>query len=202
MSILKTSTRSLVIGGLFFMLPLLIIILAGGKIIQILLPVGRWLSKTLALHSVFGAASVLIACLFLILLICFFSGLLIQKGFVRKWSDSVEEKLFIHFPSLQMLKFRIIGDQENAIYEFWHAILLEEDNSFNIAFITEESDDFITVFIPDAPKADAGEVRYIKKSQAKYYPITMQQAMSSLYGFGKGMHIEEKIKSKAVKNPS
>ena len=195
MSILKSSTRSLVIGGLFFMIPLLVIIVAGGKIFQILLPIGRWISETLALHTVFGKASVLIVCIALILLICILSGYLIQKGFVHKWSNSVEEKLFIHFPSLQMWKYRVIGEQENVINEFWQAILLEEDNGFNIAFITEESEDFLTLYIPDAPKADAGQIRFVPKSKVKYLSISMQQAMSSLYSFGKGMRIEQKLKA-------
>ena len=194
MSILKSSTRSLVIGGVFFVLPILIIVVIGGKVIKLALPIGHWLSNTLGLHSIFGKTSVLIACLLIILIICLISGYLIQKGLMHKWSNQVEEKLFIHFPSLQMFKYRFLAEEDNSIYDFWQAILLKEENSYTIAFITETSEEFMTLYIPDAPRLDAGEVRYVPKNSIEYHSITMKKAMESLYAFGKGMNIEKKLK--------
>ena len=194
MSILKSSTRSLVIGGIFFVLPILIIVILGGKIIKLALPIGHWLSNTLGLHSVFGKASVLIACLLVILIICLISGYLIQKGLMHKWNNRVEEKLFIHFPSLQMFKYRFLAEEDNSMYDFWQAILLKDENSYIIAFITETTEEFLTLYIPDAPRLDAGEVRYVPKKSIEYHSITMKKAMGSLYAFGKGMNIEKKLK--------
>ncbi|MDU8885337.1 hypothetical protein RXV94_04130 [Yeosuana sp. MJ-SS3] len=193
MSILKKSTRSMIVGGLFFMVPLLLVLVVTTKIFQIVLPFGRKISNVLDLHSVFGKASVTIVCIILILLICLISGLLIEKGFVKKWSNSVEEKLFIHFPSLQMLKYRLIGDKKSVINELWQAVLVYEDGGYSIAFITESTEKFVTLFFPDAPKIDAGQVKYIPKEEFKYIPITMKEAMSSLYSFGKNMNIEKMV---------
>jgi len=175
------------------MVPLLLVLVVTTKVFHLVLPVGRKISNALDLHSVFGKASVAIVCIILILLFCLISGLLIEKGFVKKWSDNVEEKLFIHFPSLQMLKYRLIGDKKSVINEFWQAVLVYEDGGYSIAFITETSEKFVTLFFPDAPKIDAGQVKYILKEEFKYIPITMKEAMSSLYSFGKNMTIEKRI---------
>jgi len=173
MPVLKKSTRSTIVGGLFFMLPLLILLVAGKKIFLIISPLGRKLSNLLELHSVIGKVSVLIASFFLILLICMLSGLLIEKEFVKKWSNNVEGKLFIHLTSLQMLKYRLIGDKKSVTNEFWHAPLILEDSGYSIAFITESTENFITPSFPDAPKIDAGQVRYFPKKDFIYHTITI-----------------------------
>ena len=183
----------MILGGLFFIIPLLLIIMAIKKTFQLVLPVARRLSVALELHTILGKASVIIICVILILLICLFGGYLVQKGFVKKWSNNVEEKLFILFPSFQILKYRIIDDKNNTLNELWNAILFKEDTYYKIAFITETSESFITIFIPDAPKMDAGEIRYVPKNELEYHNISMKEAMSSLYGFGKGMDVDNKL---------
>lgn len=192
---LRKSTRALIFGGLFFLIPFLLVIILGGKAIKILSPLGHVISDSLELHSIFGKTSVFIVCLLLILGICLVSGYFIQKGIFKKWSSRIEEQLFIHFPSLQVFKYKLIGDDDTIINEFWEAIILKEDhNGFNIAFITETSNRFYTLYIPDAPKIDAGEVRYVLKTDITFYRITMKQAMSALYNFGKGLDPDTIIK--------
>lgn len=186
----------MIIGGLFFIIPLLLILMAVKKTFLLVLPAARKLSVALELHTILGKASVIVVCIFLILLICLFGGYLVQKGFVKKWGNNVEEKLFILFPSFQILKYRVIDDQNKTLNELWDAILFKEDSYYKIAFITEYSESFITIFIPDAPKMDAGEVRYVPKDEFEYHKITMKEALSSLYGFGKGIEIGKKLISK------
>ncbi|MCR8666562.1 hypothetical protein NO995_02635 [Aestuariibaculum sp. M13] len=193
----KPPSSSLIVGGLFFLTPVLFIILLGSKAIALLTPIAVKISEAFGLHSVFGGAAVLIVCVLIIVVICLISGYFIQRGVFSKWSNNIEEKLFVHFPSIQILKYRMIGDQETVINEFWEAIILEEEKDrYNIAFITERTNEFITLFIPDAPRLDAGEVRYVPKESITYYPISMKQAMSGLYSFGKGMGIENIVHKK------
>lgn len=191
---LKNAMRSLVI-GLFFILPVLLIFVLASKLVGFLAPLGKKISALFDLHTLFGQASVVIVSVLLFMLICILCGHFIKKGIFKKWSNNIEEQLFVYFPSLQVLKYRIIENKENIINEFWQAILLEDDGNFNIAFITEESEVFFTLYIPDAPKIDAGEVRYIRKEKATYYPISMHDAMLAIYNFGKGINIENVIKN-------
>lgn len=188
MSALKKSYKTLILGGIFLNFPLLIVIVLIEKAVQLLLPLGKKLSEIFELHSVFGTAAVTIVCLVLILLLCLLGGILVNKGFVHQYSKEVEERLFLFLPSFQMLKYRLLGDKGINSHGIWEAILMKEEKAFRIAFITEKSEDgFIAVFIPDAPRMDAGEIRYFKKEECDYLPITMREAMSALNGFGKGI---------------
>ena len=188
MSILKKSTKSLIVGGVFLILPLVLIIMLGGKAVQILLPVGRMIVDYFHLTTVLGATAVTVVCIVLILLLCYAGGLLLAKGFGLKWSRSMEEKMFLLSPGLQMLKYRVLGDYPNPLYDQWEAVLLKVDIAYRIAFITGRLDDgYLSLYLPDAPRMDAGEIQYVKESEAEYHPISMKQAMDAINSFGAHM---------------
>lgn len=193
MAFINKSSRALVFGGLFFMVPILLVLLAWKELHQILKPISTKISETLDLQSFFGPASIIIVTIILILLLCFVAGILIEKGIVKKWSSGLEKKLFVFLPSLQMLKFRLIGDRDNVINQFWQGIIFKEDNGYKIAFITDKTKNHTTIYIPDAPKIDAGEVRYMINNKFEYHNITMKEAMSAIYNFGEGLDIDNLI---------
>ncbi|WP_066224580.1 hypothetical protein [Formosa haliotis] len=187
----KSIFRYVVTGTLFVVVPILIIIVLFGKALGILMPLGHTLTEKFHLTSFLGpAAVILVSCLilFIISLVC---GYFVVNGFLKQWSNKYEATLFYHFPSFQMMKYRFIEEADYKKQNFWQPILLKEDNAFRIAFITDNSQpNFFSIYVPDAPKMDAGEVRYMLVSDCEYIPITMKQAMNGLRNFGKGMESE------------
>lgn len=195
MSILKKSTKSLIVGGVFLILPLLLIVVLAGKGIQILLPLGRKIVEYFDLNSLLGAAAVTVVCIVLLLIFCYAGGILLSRGFALKWSTSMEEKMFLISPGFQMLKYRILGDYPNPLYDHWEAILLKEDNAYKIAFITgRQEPGYLSLYLPDAPRMDAGEIRYIKETEAEYHSISMKQAMDAINSFGARITLSDFIK--------
>ncbi|WP_223033758.1 hypothetical protein [Hanstruepera marina] len=190
MAFFNKSSRALIFGGLFFIIPFFLVVVAGKQLFEILHPIGQKISQLLGLHTIFGKSSVLIVTILIIILFCYLAGILIEKGLVKNWSASLEKKLFIILPSLQMFKFRIIGDKSNVINEIWQAVIFKEDTFYRIGFITDKTDNYTTIYIPDAPKIDAGEVRYMHNPEFEYHPIDMKTAMSAIYNFGEGLDIE------------
>ena len=195
----KKSSRALIFGGLFFIIPFFLIVFAGKQIYEIFHPFGLKISEQLGLHSIFGKSSVLIITLVLLAFFFYIAGLLIEKGLVKNWGANLEKKLFVMMPSLQMLKFRLIGEHDSIITEIWQGIIFKEDNHYKIGFITEKSKDYSTIYVPDAPKIDAGEIRYMINAEFEYHEISMKEAMSALYNFGEGLDIKAIVsKSKQV----
>jgi len=195
MKIFNTSSRAVILGGIFFLIPLLLIILLLTNAIKILLPIGRELVEVFGIHSIFGATTVTIVTVLLILFLCYLSGYLVQKGLVSNWGQKMEDRLFLMLPSLQMLKYRLLGDKPTKPEDDnWKAILLKEDNHYIIAFITATTNNFYSIYIPDAPKMDAGELRFITKKDCKFTPISMKEAMKSLNSFGRDSDFSKLIK--------
>ena len=180
--------RYLVTGTLFVIVPFLILMVLFGKALGILMPLGHTLTEKFQLTSILGPAAVLLVSCFIIFLISILSGYFIVNGFLKQWSNKFETTLFYSFPSFQMMKYRFIDEDDYRKQNFWDPILLKDDTTYLIAFITDKSQpNFLSIYVPDAPKMDAGEVRYMLASDCEYIPITMKQAMNGLRNFGKGM---------------
>lgn len=194
MSLSKKPIGAIIIGGIFFLLPVLAILVLLTRGIKILVPVGYKLVDILNIHSLFGAATISIISLVLLLIVAYISGLLLSKGFFRRWNNAIEEKLFLLFPNLQMLKYQMMDDTAAFLDKKWDAVLLEENGTYTIAFVTDESyGSVLSLFIPDAPRIDAGEVRYMKHSACTFHPISMKMAMKALSHFGRNQALTEEI---------
>ncbi|MBP1839452.1 hypothetical protein [Formosa algae] len=189
--------RYVVTGTLFVVVPILILLILFGKALTILMPLAHALTHKFNLTTVLGPAAVLLVSSVLILLISFLSGYFIVNGFLKQWNNKFEATLFYHFPSFQMMKYRFISEADYKKQNFWQPILLKDDKLYNIAFITDKSQPkFISIYIPDAPKMDAGEVRYMLTKDCEYIPITMKEAMNGIRDFGKGL--DPKVFSKTA----
>lgn len=198
---MKKIFQVFIIGCLFVVIPILVAVLLVGKAIQLLRPIAHIVTEFFNLQSFFGTAAVTIVCLIMIVLLCSFFGLLLQRGFIKVWSSAFEERLFYFLPTFQMLKYRVVKAEKYEEQHFWKPILLKDGDFYNIALITDESSEgFLTVYIPDAPKMDAGEIRYILKDHADYHEITMKEAMNSIHSFGKGMPLDHILKRNTIED--
>ncbi len=195
MNFFNRSTKAMVIGGLFLIIPLLILLVVLSKAWSILKPVVGQLVEFFGIESIFGATTITIFVIFLFLLLCYLSGVMLRKGIISDWGERVEDQLFLILPSLQMFKYKMMG--ESATHKNvsnWKPILLKEDSFYGIAFITKEHENgFFSIYIPDAPKMDAGEIRFIPKEECTYLDISMKDAMQGLSSFGKQVPLSKLI---------
>lgn len=184
MSFVKKPTQAVIFGGLFFIIPFIILIFVIKMALKLLKPFGGKIDQYLGIHTILGEAAITIISLILLLFICYVAGLLLQRGLVKDWGGHVEEKLFLFFPSLQVLKYRLLGEEYGAQSK-WTGILLKEDDHYTLAFITNPiTEPYLSIFIPEIPKMDAGEIRYMKKGECVYHTITMHSAMNAVISFG------------------
>ncbi|MDW5290405.1 hypothetical protein [Formosa sp. PL04] len=187
----KLIIRYVITGILFVVVPIIIVMLLLGKALSILRPLGHTITERFQLASIFGPAAVVLVSCFIILLLSLVCGYFIVNGFLKQWSNKFEATLFYHFPSFQMLKYKFIDEDDYKKQNFWEPILLKDDTVYLIAFITDKSHpNFLSIYVPDAPKMDAGEVRYMLTSDCEYIPITMKQAMNGIRNFGIGINPE------------
>ncbi|MDO6758577.1 hypothetical protein Q4566_00075 [Tamlana sp. 2_MG-2023] len=183
--------KSFFAGIFFVVVPAIIVIVLFSKALHLLMPLTHKITEALDLKSIFGSAAVLIVGIVIVLLIGVLCGYFLLNGFLKQWSNSFEERLFYFLPSFQIMKYRFVEEEAYKKQKFWEPILLKEDTFYRVAFITDRNQpNIIAIYIPDAPKMDAGEVRYFAADACEYVPITMKQAMNSLHHFGRGVDIK------------
>jgi uncharacterized membrane protein len=199
MPVIKKPSRALIMGGLFLIIPLIVLIVLGKHALAILAPLGKKIETGLGITSLFGEATVTIICLLILAFCCYIAGLLLQIGLVSNWGSRVEEKLFLFLPGLQILKYRLLGE-EDASKSSWTGILLKEDDHYTLAFITNPvTEPYLSIFIPEIPKMDAGEIRYMKREECVYKAISMKSAMNAVISFGRDGNAWEALIDSPVK---
>ena len=80
MTFFKKSSRALIFGGLFFIIPFFLFIVAGKQLYEVLHPIGQKLSEQYGLQTLFGKSSVLIVTILVFIIFCLLAGILIEKA--------------------------------------------------------------------------------------------------------------------------
>ena len=183
---MKKVIQTIALGGFFYLVPAIIFIILIEKALDLIRPLSHWLSVQFRLESALGAMAVLIISILFLALICYLLGRLLDLGMIRNWSSNLEEFLFLLFPGLQIIRFRLLKDSPNKIP--WTPVLLREDPGWTVAFLTDDSlPGYLSFFLPDAPRIDAGSVKVISREECEYQEISMADALHAIRFFGKGM---------------
>lgn len=188
---MKKATKhfvNLLLGGVFFLIPILIIIVLISRAFKLLNPISEAIANVLDKSSFLKVFLVEFISLVILLGICYLAGVLLKNGIIKNWKGNIEEKMFFLFPGLLRLKMSLLGNESGIWKEKWQAALIEEDDHYRLGFYTEsERSGYYSVFFPDAPRMDAGEVRYYPSASFKYHKISLKELSDSLSDFGRSL---------------
>lgn len=177
--------RTTITGGVLFLLPLVLLIIIFGKALNILHKLSAPISEKLP-TIIFGLDGSNLVAIVLLFLICFVSGLLFRSALVKSLIKKLEDDLLIHIPGYLLIKSITAGTIGEESEDDMVPILIHEDESWNLAFLVEKGEKFSTVFIPDAPRHDAGEVKIIPTDRIKKLDISAHKFTQCINAYGKG----------------
>jgi uncharacterized membrane protein len=175
------------VNGLLFAIPLGVVILLFSKLLLSLEKLVEPVADLMGIQRFLGQFALTIVSVGLILVFCFALGYLLQRAiFLRTVGEAVEGFAVRVIPSLSFLKSMADETFDLQGEHSWKGILLEDDGSWLPAFLIEETPQWQTVFIPEAPKGDGGEVRIFATGTIKFTVIELGQVRAGLrvYGYG------------------
>ncbi|NER08918.1 Uncharacterized membrane protein [Muriicola jejuensis] len=178
--------KSTLLGGILFLLPSVLLIIILTKAYSILEKLSEPLSERLP-ESASGFNYGILLTIVLLLTICFFSGLLIRSAWVNKRISKLENTVLVNIPGYSLIK-SITADAVRAKSDkHLLPITIRDGDSWNIGFLVEVGDKVSMVFIPDAPKYDAGEMRVVASENVQKLNISTKDFLKSIKIFGKGI---------------
>lgn len=153
--------KTTAIGGLLFLLPLIVLGALVGQIAPLVLSVASALNKNVPVKTPTGIAILIGISIALILLLCFAAGMFARWSFGKRISTAFEKKLALFFPRYSILKDQMadtIGGDETRPQ--MKPVLVLFDECQRIAFETErdEKEGLVTVFLPGSPDPWSGKV--------------------------------------------
>lgn len=176
--------RATLTGGIFFLLPVFLLVSlflkAQGMVEKIITPLEPFLPDRLI-----GMPAGKLVAAILLVLICFLCGMLFRIPVIRKAIGALEEGVLSHIPGYDLLKSKASDTLGEKIDHYLATVVVRDGETWHIGLLIEEVEDRCTVFFPEAPGGDSGEVVIVPSAHVKKVDISAREMLLKLKGFGK-----------------
>jgi uncharacterized membrane protein len=188
LAIMKSTSqflRTTLTGGILFLLPVVLLTMIFSKAHEATMKIIKPLDEVLP-ETILGFHGSRLVAILLLILVCFVSGIMFSLPRVKKWVSKLEDDVLSYMPGYTLLKSiaadAVGGEVENTM----KPVLVKDEDAWNIGFLVEEGEGLCTVFFPEAPKHDSGEVKIVPATSVKKIDVPANKLSLSLKNYGKG----------------
>ena len=179
--------KNTVVGGIVFLIPVIVIVMVFSKASKIMTAVAKPLSKVIPVERFLGIAVLEILALLLVILVCFFAGLVSRRSLGRKIFKSLDENLTKLHPVYSIVK-NLVGSFDNSKNaEGMIPVLAKLDDQTQIGFEVERTDNgMVAIFLPGSPNTMSGIVTYMTEDRVERLDIDFLEVNKTLRTLGHG----------------
>jgi uncharacterized membrane protein len=184
---------STTVSGLLFAVPIGLMFFLFSKLLKTLEKIISPIADKTGIQGILGEFTLTILSVALFMLFCYILGQIIQRAtFLRVMGEGVEGFAVRMIPSLSFLKSMADEKLELNMASSWKGIMLADEGTWVPAFLVEETEEWLIIFIPEAPKGDGGEVRVFPRSAVEFKLVELGTVRSALRVYGRGLikHIQ------------
>lgn len=180
--------KTMILGGLLFLFPLVIVTAVVGKAFSLMLRVTEPLDDVIPADSVADVAVVNLVAIAALLVGCFVAGLVAQSEIGRKVYRAADSNLEGIIPGYAALKARVgsaVGAEERR--KAFKTIFVRFDDQGQIAFEVERlADGRVTVFLPGAPDPWSGAVLVVDADRVTPLDLEILPVSRTFKNLGRG----------------
>lgn len=179
--------KTTAIGGLLFLLPLIVLGALIGQLVPIVGSIKSALEGKIPVDTPSGYAFLTALAIAILLLLCFGAGVLAKWSLGRKISSAFEKKLTLFFPRYAILKDQMAdtigGDETRPAMK---PVLVTFDECSRIAFESERDKGLVTIFLPGSPDPWAGKTVMVKEERVEKLTSEFGDTASTCEQLGRG----------------
>ncbi|WP_224488222.1 DUF502 domain-containing protein [Robertkochia flava] len=186
LSFIKTT----IIGGILFLIPIVIVIIILTKAFQIMMKIAQPLGRLIPVEKIGGVALANIIAVLGILLLCFLAGLLANRKNLKRMQTNLEDNVLINIPGYRFIKGITDGIKSNEkASEHFLPVLAEFDDNAQVGFEIERTDkNRVVVYLPGSPNPWSGTVVYVAPERIIKLDMTPKDVIKMLQQLGSGSH--------------
>lgn len=191
LGVLKTTA----IGGIFFLLPLAVILFLIGQLLHGVWTVAQALEGYFPVRNFWGYLLLFLLAVGLVLLGCFAAGLLARRQFAMRFNESVEKRIMAFFPQYTVIKQRLTGNlAEGGREDSLRPVLVRLAEHWRIGFEVDripargDARGWVTVYLPSSPDPWSGEVILVRADQTEPLSSDMAETLAAFERIGRGTH--------------
>jgi uncharacterized membrane protein len=179
--------KTTMVGGILFLVPIIIFIAVIGKALELSKKLAAPLSVLIPLDSIGNIAMINLLALGIVLLICFLAGLAAKSTLARKSIANLESRVLSKIPVYGLLKSRIDAIVQPEKAEDMKPVLARFDDSWQIAFEIERiQGGAVGIYLPGAPDPWSGSVCFVTEDRIQPLELTLLPVLKTLKSLGKG----------------
>lgn len=179
--------RTTGIGGIFFLLPLVVVGALLGQVIQVVWVAAGAIDGLIPVDSPWGYSLLFLGGLGLIVLACFGAGLIARRAIGKRFLGFIEKYLLMLFPRYSIFKEQLSGNIGG--HEFQNSmtpVYVDCMGIERIAMEIERDDQGrVVVFLPGSPDPWTGTVIVLKEEQVQPLPVDFASAMATFEQLGR-----------------
>ncbi len=179
--------RTTVIGGVVFLVPLVIVLFALGKALAFASQLATPLANLFPDFSLLGLGAQTLIGILLLVLIAFGAGLLARTELGKMGRDWIENSLLNAIPQYQMIKSMVEGYAAIENAEGLRPLLVSIEGGWQVGYLLEEiQEGWVSVFVPQAPTPTSGNVMLLPSERVRELDMPIGEAMLLVKRLGFG----------------
>ncbi|MFL5297990.1 MAG: hypothetical protein ACJ798_16555 [Phenylobacterium sp.] len=181
-------TRTTVIGGALFLLPIFVVLLVLGKILGLMGGLTEPIVAAMGVSSIGGVAVGHLVTIFGFVVAAFLAGLFARTSIGQAalaWIRQGVSATIPQFSLIQDVARNVGAETEDDVVEM-PIVLVPTDAGWALGLLLEAEGDWHAVFLPGAPEMSSGSVAYAHTDQIHKTDLTLKHLWVMLRARGKG----------------
>jgi uncharacterized membrane protein len=179
--------KTTVIGGILFIVPILIFIAIIGKALELINKLAVPLAAGLPVDSIGDFAVVQILAVVILIAICFLAGMIARTSAAKKMVHSLENNVLDKIPAYELLKAKTQSALTPEESKGLRTALTRFDDSWQLVFEIERlADGKVMVFLPGSPDPWSGSVCIVTDDRVTPLDMTIKSAVDLMKRLGRG----------------
>ena len=180
-------TRTSLVGGVLFLVPILVVAVILGKAFGIAHKIVMPLAAHLPIESVLGLETPRVLASALLLLFCFLTGVFARTSCARKIVNWLETALLSNLPGYEFIKTmseNFLAAEKEHVYP---VVLARIEDSWQLAFLIEQLEGgLFAVFVPGTPSPQSGSVYFMTEDRFRRTDLPATPVLKCLKRYGLG----------------
>ncbi len=179
--------KTTALGGVIFLLPLVFLGILVGKVVQVVLLIAEVLGGVIPVKTVGGVSALIAAAVAILLLACFFAGVVARRALGKRFSQFVERNVTFFFPRYAIFKDQMAGSLHNEEDKpELRPVVVHLDDISRLAFEVERGGgEFVTVYLPGAPDPWSGSIVHVAPARVEPLDIEFSQMIAMFEKLGR-----------------
>ena len=181
--------KTTALGGLFVLLPVLLLYLVIAEALELVVALATPIADLFPEGTFDKVTSPVILALILIVGVSFLVGLGLRSGVARRFGRFVERSVLDRLPMYNILKSLTMGFSEaGQKAAFRPAMLTSQDGCRELAYVVEDhKDGNVTLLLPWAPMPFTGSVKIVNRERIETLDVNLGEFTKVLSHWGVGV---------------